>query len=397
MQLLVERHIKVNDKAIEGICFKTARLYNFCNYHKRQSFFGNIDKFGEYELSKLLIEHNQEDYRALPSQTSQQVIKLLFKNWKSFFQSQKDYNKNPSKYTGKPKPPKYKNKNGYAICIFTNQQVKLKDGFIHFPKITKIEPLKTNVDNISQVRISPQATCFIIEIVYEKEIKYKNEIKKENFLTLDLGLDNLATSTNNVGKNPFVINGKVLKSINQMFNKTKSVFMSYVGNKGTSNRIEKLTFYRNNFIDDKLHKISRFIVDYCIENNIGTIIIGHNKGWKNEINIGKKNNQKFVNIPHSKLIDKITYKAKLVGIDVKVNEESYTSKIDHLAYEELKKQENYLGKRKNRGLFQSSVGKLINADINGAIGIARKVFGDSVIKPIIDSGLAFNPYRINIL
>jgi putative transposase len=386
---LVERHIRVNDKAVEDICFKTARLYNFCNYHKRQSYFGKIEKFGEYELSNLLCEYNQEDFRALPSNTSQQVIRQLFSEWSSFFKAQKDYFKNPSKYTGKPKPPKYKDKKGYGLCV-------LKNGFIHFSKRIGIAPLKTKVTSVDQVRITPQATCFIIEVIYEQEIKINNEIKPENFLAIDLGLNNLATSINNVGKKPFIINGKILKSVNQMFNKTKAKFLSYVGAKGTSNRINKLTFYRNNFIEDKIHKASRFIINYCIENKIGTIIIGHNKGWKDEINIGRVNNQKFVNIPHSKLIDKVTYKAKLVGIEVKINEESYTSKIDHLALEPLQKQENYLGKRKKRGLFQSSVKKLINADINGAIGIARKVFGDSVVKLIIDSGLAFNPVRLTI-
>lgn len=181
------------------------------------------------------------------------------------------------------------------------------------------------------------------------------------------------------------------------YNKKKAKLMSFVGNKGTSNRIRKITLFRNCWIEDKLHKISRYIVDFCKSNNIGTIIIGLNKEWKNEINIGKRNNQHFVSIPHSKLIDKIVYKANLLGIEVITHEESYTSKIDHLAFEPLKKQESYLGKRKKRGLFQSSVGKLINADINGAIGIARKVVGDSFIGKIIDSGFVFNPVRINIL
>lgn len=170
-----------------------------------------------------------------------------------------------------------------------------------------------------------------------------------------------------------------------------------IGNKGTSNRIRKITLFRNCWIEDKLHKISRYIVDFCKSNNIGTIIIGLNKEWKNEINIGKRNNQHFVSIPHSKLIDKIVYKANLLGIEVITHEESYTSKIDHLAFEPLKKQESYLGRRKKRGLFQSSIGELINADINGAIGIARKVIGDSFIGKIIDSGFVFNPVRINIL
>jgi putative transposase len=394
---LVERHIVKNNKAIEDICFKTARLYNFCNYYRRQVCFGTLEKFGEYELSSLLNEYKQEDFKSLPCSTAQQVIKLLFKNWNSYFKSIKDYNKNPSKYLGRPRIPKYIDPDGYYVCVFTTNQVKLKSGYVKFPKRTRIEPLKTKVDNIAQVRIVPQANCFVIEVIYDKKIEKNNEIKEENFLALDLGLNNLATSINNVGQKPFIINGKVLKSKNQIFNKTKAKLMSYVGNKGTSNRIKQLSLYRNNFIEDSIHKSSRFIIDYCIENKIGTIVIGKNKGWKDSINIGSVNNQKFVCVPHAKLIDKIKYKAELVGIKVIVHEESYTSKIDHLALEEMKKQENYLGKRKKRGLFQSSTKKLINADVNGAIGIARKVFGDSVVKLIIDSGLAFNPVRINVL
>lgn len=138
-------------------------------------------------------------------------------------------------------------------------------------------------------------------------------------------------------------------------------------------------------------------MNYCINNNIGRLVIGLNKGWKNRISLGKKTNQKFVEIPFSKLIDKISYKCKLVGINFQVNEESYTSKVDHLAFEKLGKHDVYLGERKKRGLFQSSIGKLLNADINGAIGIGRKVFDDSYVSRIIDSGLAFNPVRVNIL
>lgn len=138
-------------------------------------------------------------------------------------------------------------------------------------------------------------------------------------------------------------------------------------------------------------------MNYCINNNIGRLVIGLNKGWKNRISLGKKTNQKFVEIPFSKLIDKISYKCKLVGINFQVNEESYTSKVDHLAFEKLGKHDVYLGERKKRGLFQSSIGKLLNADINGAIGIGRKVFDDSYVSRIIDSGLAFNPIRVNIL
>jgi IS605 OrfB family transposase len=188
-----------------------------------------------------------------------------------------------------------------------------------------------------------------------------------------------------------------MKSYNQWFNKKKAKLMFFVGNKGTSNKLEKLNNKRNFWIEDKNHKISRFIINYCIKHNIGTIIIGKNKQWKNGINLGKKNNQKFVELPHAKLIDKITYKANLVGIKVELTEESYTSKCDALALETIQKQESYLGKRVKRGLFKSSVGKIINADINGAINIARKVIGDSFeIQKVVNSGQVFCPKTINI-
>lgn len=173
--------------------------------------------------------------------------------------------------------------------------------------------------------------------------------------------------------------------------------MSFIGNKGTSNRLKRLNNKRNFWINDKIHKISRYIINFCKNNNIGTIIIGLNKGWKQNIELGKRLNQKFVEIPFSKLIDKITYKGKFIGINVITTEESYTSKIDHLAFGPLKKQDIYLGKRKKRGLFQSPISKFLNADINGAIGIGGKVFGNSYVSRIISSGLAFNPIRVNIL
>jgi len=389
---LVETHI-LNTKEIEAICVKAKLLYNQSLYYLRQSLFGNIERFSEYELTGLFAEHSEETYKSLPAQTSQQVIKLLFKNWKSYWASIKDWKKSPAKYSGKPKLPKYKKET--SIVIFTNQQVRIKNGFVHFPKNT-ISPIKTGVDNICQVRIIPLPNTFKIEIIYEKE-NTDLKLNKDNILSLDLGLNNFITAIGNVGNAPFIINGKPLKSFNHWYNKKRASLMSFIGGKGNSKRIGKLTHYRNCLVEDKLHKISRFIISYCVENNIGTIIIGQNKNWKQEINLGKKTNQKFTELPHSKVIDKIKYKAELFCINVEVTEESYTSKCDALALEPIKKHETYLGKRKKRGLFQSSIGKILNADANGAINIGRKVFGDLFAKTILDSGQAFCPYKINIL
>lgn len=390
-----ERHI-IKDNRYEDICNKSGLLYNYCLYVFRQGIFTE-NYVKEYDLFIKLGKENQVDFRNLPCHISQNVVKQVGKNIKSWIKAKREYEKHPEKFQGRPKLPKYKKGKKLNSVVFdeTNCRVK-EDRYIHFVK-NIIEPVKTNVksDELVQVRIIPQATCFVVEVIYERK-EVCLGLDKDNFLSIDLGLNNLCSCVSNV-VNSFIINGRVIKSVNQWYNKKKAKLMSFIGNKGTSNRIRRITLFRNCWIEDKLHKISRYIVNLCKSNNIGTIIIGLNKEWKNEINIGKRNNQHFVSIPHSKLIDKIVYKAKLLGINVVTHEESYTSKIDHLAFEPLKKQESYLGKREKRGLFQSSIGKLINADINGAIGIARKVIGDSFIRKIVDSGFVFNPVILNIL
>ena len=393
---LVERHI-VKDNRFEDVCLKSGLLYNYVLFNVRQGIFSG-DYINEYEFSTKLCKENQVDFRNLPSVVSQQVVAQVFSVTKSWMKSKKEYEKNPSKFLSRPKLPKYKRGKKQNMVVFTTSACRLKsDGYIHFVK-NIISPIKTRIgDNkLCQVRVIPQATCYVVEVIYEKKEQDLN-LNKDNVLSIDLGLNNICTCISNVGISPFIVNGKVIKSFNQWYNKKKARLMSLIGDKGTSRRINKMTCYRNCWISDKIHKISRYIIDICRSNNIGTIVIGQNRGWKQEINLGKRINQKFVEIPFSDLINKISYKAKLIGINLITHEESYTSKIDHMAFEPLKKQDAYLGKRKRRGLFQSSIGKLINADINGAIGIGRKVFGDSYVSRIIDSGLAFNPIRINIL
>lgn len=392
---LVERHI-IKDNRFEDICQKSGLLYNYVLYLVRQGIFsGNYLK--EYGLSTKLGKENQFDFRNLPSSVSQQVVKQVFQNIRSWINLKKDYKKNPSKYNSRPKLPKYKKGKKQNMLVFTTSACKIKNGYIHFAK-NIAKPIKTNIgDNkLCQVRIIPQTTCYVIEVIYEKK-EIDLGLNKSNILSIDLGLNNLCTCINNAGVRPFIINGKIIKSFNQWYNKKRAKWMNFIKDKGTSKRLKWLNNRRNFWIEDKIHKISRWIINFCIKHNIGTIVIGLNKGWKQEVELGKRLNQKFVEIPFSKLINKITYKGRLVGIDVQTTEESYTSKVDHLAFESLKKHDIYLGKRKKRGLFQSSIGKLLNADVNGAIGIGRKVFGDSYVSKIIDSGLAFNPVRVNVL
>ena len=392
---LVERHI-VKDNRFEDICFKSGLLYNYVLYNVRQGIF-NEEYLKEYEFSTKLCKENQFDFRNLPTAISQQVVTQVFSNTKGWIKAKKEFEKNPSKFRSKPKLPNYKKGKKQNMVVFATNACRVKDGYIYFVK-NIIHPIKTKIGDskLCQVRIIPQATCYVVEVIYEKKEQNLN-LNKDNVLSIDLGLNNLCSCISNVGLIPFIVNGRIMKSFNQWYNKRKAKLMSFAGDKGTSKRLRQLNNYRNFWIEDHIHKVSRFVINYCVDNNIGSLVAGLNKGWKQEINLGKKTNQKFVEIPFSRLIDKISYKCKLVGISFYLSEESYTSKVDHLAFEGLEKHDVYLGKRKKRGLFQSSVNKLINADINGAIGIGRKVFGDSYASRIIDSGLAFNPIRVNIL
>ena len=383
-----------NLKEAQHWCHLAKNLYNAANYEMRQSFIAGNRK-GNYIISTEFAKNNQPDYRALPAQCSQQIINLLEKNWKSFFKSIKDWKKNPKKYKGRPKLPKYKDKDGCFPILFTKQSFGKKFDYLKFPKVMKFK-IKTRIplEQIKQVRIIPEATCFKCEIVYEKEIVKNENLKFENKMSIDLGVNNLATMYSNVDGKSFIMNGKPLKSINQFYNKKLAELKSLVG-KSSSKRIKNFTKRRNFKVKDYLHKASRLIVNLCIQNNIGHLIVGHNKNWKQEVNIGSRNNQHFVGIPFSMLQNQLKYKCEEVGIIYQETEESYTSKCDHLANEEMKHHEKYLGKRIHRGLFQSSTGKIINADVNGAIGIMRKVINDDAWRPV-DRVVALNPVKMNV-
>lgn len=396
--LRVERHIQIKSAVCENWCHKAGLLYNYCNFQLRQSFFATIKLPGKYALIQQLAAEKQPDYRALPAQTAQQTMLKLFKNWKAFFAACKAYKANPENFLGKPKPPHYKRDKKQSVVVFTNQQCRILDGFVHFPKRVAFPPLKTAVlpESLCEVRITPQATCHIIEVVYERDVP-ENRLPPERVLAIDIGLGNLATCVSNVGCLPFILNGKPLKAVNHWYHKEKARLQSFIGAQGTSNRINRLTFHRNQRVQDYLHKTSRVIVNYCVAHRIGQIIIGKNPHWKQGIGLGKRTNQQFVSVPFATLIQMIAYKADEVGIVVVCHEEAYTSKCDHLAFEPMEHREHYLGKRIKRGLFQSSTGRLLNADCNGAIGIGPKVMGNAFIRTLLHSGVVFTPVRIQLL
>ncbi len=388
----VERHIVVGNRDLGHLCHKSKSLYNATLYAINQHYLATQKYLSEYDLSTRFATENQYNYRNLPAQTSQQVIKLAFKNIKAYFRALEAYKLNPNKFTGCPQFPKYKAKTGQNVVVFTNQQCKLKAGYVHFPKSTNLKPLKTKVSNIQQVRIVPQATCHVIEVVYKKE-QGQHDLDSNLYLSIDLGLNNLAALTSNTGTRPLLLNGRPLKSMNQYYHKKKAVLQAFVSDR-TSVRMKRLIHKRNCKVADFLHKSSRFIVNYAREHAIGTIIIGYNVQWKTGINIGSKNNQNFCAVAHKTLINQITYKAEEAGIRVLQTEESYTSKCDALALEPVCRQETYAGKRKKRGLFESSVGRRLNADTNGSLNIARKVVGNDFVTA--SKGHALWPRKVHI-
>ena len=392
----VERHIiqrgRHNYQEIQTICHLSKNLYNYINYILRQSFFETGKIPSEYDISTQLAKENQQDFRALPSQVSQQTIKLVFKAWKSFFNALKSYKKDKSKFTRNPKPPRYKDKKGYFVTVFTNQSSRIKDNKVYFSKDT-IQPITTKVSTIKQVRLVPSSACFIVEIVYEKDVQVTKKVAG-SVAAIDLGLNNFVTFLDNQGNKPFIINGKGIKSYNQNFNKKKAKLQSMLSkNNYSSKQLLQLNFKRNMFIQNFLHQASAIVIKELITRKIETLVIGYNKDWKQNINLGKRINQHFVQIPYKTFVDKLIYKCEDYGIKVVLTEESYTSKIDHLAGEEMRKHKTYKGKRIHRGLFLSSTGVVINADINGALGIMRKV-SDKSVSQIVSRGVAFTPVII---
>ena len=399
----VEQHIiKKNNpqwKLIDELCFKSKNLYNYANYIIRQEFINNKKWIRYNELFQLCKE--SEPYKEIGSNVGQQTLKLLDQNWRSFFAGIKEWNKNKDKFLGKPKLPNYKEKEGRYNLIIDNIKFSISDGYLRF-SWSKLKPLnnkiRTNVNGkLMQVRFIPKSDTYIMEIVYEIDVPEKISYNN-NIIGIDIGIDNLATVGNNIGLQPFIINGKPLKSINQYYNKEKSKKQSDLKlkhDKNWSNKLQQLTNKRNNKITDYIHKTSKYIINWCIENNIDTVVVGKNKDWKQESNMSRKVNQNFVGIPHSLFIEKIKYKCENVGINFIEIEESYTSGTSFLDGE-IPCKENYnKSRRKFRGLFESNGGEFINADLNGAYQIIKKVFPNAFADGI--EGVGLHPVRVNII
>lgn len=347
-------------------------------------------------LDALLKVTKNPDYFAvgLPKHTAQQVLKEVVKNMKSFYAGIRKHKKDPAAFTGKVKLPRYGEKGGKHTAVFSNQEcviydIKNKPGFheIKFPGIKKRlyiadMPLR---GRLKQITVSPSHGNFVISLIFDDGKAVPVTRPPHRMVGIDLGVDNTAAITNNLGLPCLLFKGGVLKSINQLYNKKMAAIQSEQ-TKGTDKKFamtkeaHDLCIWRNNRIEDTINKIGSSIVAWCYGNNVDTIVIGHNTRWKQNANMGKKNNQTFVQLPLYKLILSITYRAERCGIRVINREESYTSKASFLDNDVIptygKEDENYKfsGKRIKRGLYKAADGTVINADLNGSANILRKEF-----------------------
>ena len=359
---LVEKHqIKYHSKAhkeCDRLCFLSKNLYNSTLYAIRQHYF-NTKKYLSYpEVNKKFAFDNQIDYRALPAKVAQWTQKLVDQNFKSFFALLKTENLN-----WRPKLPKYLHKIKWRQVVYYQEQA-LSKKCKWYIKLSQTN-LKLKTDrNVCFARIVPHNWKYTIELWYKVPLREMLG-NKGRCASIDLWVNNLVTLASNCF-NPLIINGKPLKSINQYYNKVTSKL------KKTSYSRKKLWNRRKNKINDYLHKTSRYLVNHLVSNGIDTLVIGYNKEWKQETKLGKVNNQNFVSIPFQRLIEMLSYKCKLVGIKVIIQEESYTSKCSFLDNESIGKHSEYLWKRIKRWLFQSSSWKIINADVNWALNILKK-------------------------
>jgi putative transposase len=375
----------------------SADLYNEANGLVWMSWDYHHGFLSQPSLDKALNQHPL--YKKLPAKVAQLVLKQVADGWSSWVKALKAWKLDPTKFKAKPKPPGHID--GGNLIKFNGQAISKtawKQGSIQPSMSPLLIPIKPGLkrDDFVEVRIVPKTGCFNVEIVYDDGNSEWRIPDKGLGASIDIGLDNLAMITfSNPKVQPIAINGKPLKSINQWANKQNAKYRSLLpADQATSSRLQFIWRKRNNQVNDFLHQATKRIVDQLDDIGVTCVAIGKNPGWKDSINIGRKNNQKFVTVPHAKFIDMLTRKLEAVGITVKVDEESYTSKASFLDWDNIPtwkpgntEKHQFSGKRLKTKSYRSKDGGLINADVNGSFNIGRKVipnyFGDT-LKSIVE-------------
>jgi len=380
-------------RSCERACFYARTLYNSANYQLRQAFFKH-EGVDYRKIDKNFKKNNDPLYRRMPSAASaQRTLIVLQKDWKSFFQTRRQYEQHPEKFKAKPKIPRYcKSKKTFVV---ERNGFSVKD---HVLCITGFGSLKIRcvanqqfnekkeLSVLQEVRIIPRNGIYVVHLAYKEPIKYDVRtvsLDSARILGIDLGVTNFATMTA-VGKDtenlcPLIAKGGRLKALNQYWNKQCAELKSRKKYGHLGAKANRRAFR----IKDYLHKLSHFVIDYCLNHGIGRICIGRNKDWKQEVNTGKRNNQSFVQIPHAQFVGYLRYKAESVGIECIEVEEAYTSKASALDFDpipEYGKGNNvrFQGKRGKRGLYRTANGRLLNSDVNGSLNVIRKLFDKEV-------------------
>ncbi len=415
MYLTVKQQVKHLSKeeylALKELSHTAKNLANEAIYNVRQYYFIE-GKYLNYQKNYALLKHSK-NYKILNANMAQQILREVDGSFKSFFGLLKLAKK--GKYSFKAcRLPNYLPKDGYTTLIIGLVRLngnKLIVPFSHMYRKShsrieiNIPPILVD-KHIKEIRIVPKANArfFEIQYIYQTECVQRNP-NQNNALAIDLGINNLATCVTNTGES-FIIDGRKLKSINQWFNKKNAHLQSIKDKqrfgKRTTNRQKAIAHDRNNKVNDYMSKAARIIINYCITNDIGTLVVGYNETFQQGSNLGKRTNQNFVSIPYGKLRDKLQYLCKLNGIAFVKQEESYTSKAsfwdkdDIPVYnEDNPKSYVFSGKRVHRGLYKCSNGKTLNADVNGALNILRK---SSVVslETLYGRGEVDTPVRIRV-
>lgn len=372
-------------------------IYNQTLYILRQAFTNKEKLPSKFDLVKTLRHKKYEceeynNFSKMVACNAEAIIHLAAQNFKAFLMALKAFKKNKASFTGAPRIPGYNKKEQEFMVIIRDTQCTVKDGMMRFPGKLNLDKIYVGDLDIAHVRIFPGKKKYKVEVVYKIEALPKR--KKGNIAGIDLGLDNLATvAINKRGIRPLLINGSPLKSMNLYFNNKRDKVQSELkkcNDRYMSHKLETLYRKRNNRFNTYMHKASKKIIDYCLEHNVKQIIIGHNKLQKQESKL-----KNFVAIPTFRLIELIKYKAEYQGIEVVETEESYTSITSYLDKEDPIKDNANKARRIHRGLFKSNKNKIINADVNSAYQIMKKVIGDKVIKPI-SKGSIFIPRKVTM-
>jgi IS605 OrfB family transposase len=395
---------------LSKLCHQVKNLYNRANFLIKTSLKQQNKLLYYYDLYKLL--KLEECYKILPAQTAQQTLKLITRNWKGYFRALKEWKRKPGLFFAQPCPPGYKSKNGETVAIFTNQQVRIINGWLVLPKKTGYyyKTRLTSNTKLREVRIIPRRVGYTMELVYLKSIpKLSKKMTRKG--AIDLGISNLVTFVDNLGNQPIVIkdHGKGIKSITQYYLKKQTQLREqYVQQQNQQLKIKNKLLYGTSFyklrekwrrkLKDAIHKLTHFMVELWVDRGLHEVVIGYNAKWKQRVHFWKKTTQMFITIPYMRIINILKYKGAEKGIKVELIPEEYTSKCSFLDNEFPQARSSYKGRRVKRGLFRTARGLIINADVNAAYNILVKSDPKALPKRSVNGvgGYVMYPLRISI-